>query len=772
MTKSLRKTLGLFLSLCILAPNLVMGATFNPNFILSDEEMQNWSSMSRPDIQAFLNDHGGYIKTLFIEDSVGEKRNAADIIYRAAEEHRINPKYILVKLQKEQSLITETDPTQYQLDWATGYGCPDGSPCKEEHRGFGKQVNKSAGVIRWYYDNVNVQSWIKRPNVEYSIDSTPIQPANYATAFLYTYTPHLHGNANFWKLWQQWFDQTYPDGTLVRSAEEPMIYLIQDRKRRPFVSMAALATRYNPKLVVTAPQSELNRYELGSNISLPNYSILRQGSNYYLLEYDMLRPFESEEVVKKLGYHPDEIIDVQMGDIATLLVSTTPIVSNSTAPLGELFLVKENNQLYYILNNTYHPLYDAKVADVNYPHLKAKTVSAIELQNMTKGDPIPYRDGTLLAINGSPRVFVLEKGKKRHIPSEEVFNGLGYAWGNIIWSNEFMDILHPTGEPLYMKPASASASASTPSIITPTAPAISTTNATITPAPTSPTSPITPISELSAEEKAIQAKMVKTPADKVAFTGPVFDTHVDAYLVAEYSSGNIVAGKNIDTVRPMASFVKNMTAYQALANGFDLNSKTVYEAGKHKTQCSCLPVAELEVFLNKDLLYALLVSSLNTAAPMIVSNLSSEAKFVEQMNATTASWSLPNTKFYDTTGLDERNVTTAREFLTLFTKTTSNQTIREISGMKQYEYFEITDYNGTAKHADVNSNKLMAKKGLPFTILASKTGYLHKAGTGLSMLVERNNDKKQFIIITMGNPDYKDRFVEPEKLTTWAMSTF
>jgi len=43
----------------------------------------------------------------------------------------------------EQSLIEEESPTQRQLDWATGYGCPDGGSCNPRWQGFG---NKSIAL--------------------------------------------------------------------------------------------------------------------------------------------------------------------------------------------------------------------------------------------------------------------------------------------------------------------------------------------------------------------------------------------------------------------------------------------------------------------------------------------------------------------------------------------------------------------------------------------------------------------------------------------------
>src|SRR3989338_3577795 len=98
---------------------------FDPNFLISDEEMQYSESMDVPDIQAFIEEQGGYIATYMSKDWEGIERTAATIIQRAAEEYRINPRYLLVTLQKEQSLITDPDPTQKQLDWATGYGVCD-----------------------------------------------------------------------------------------------------------------------------------------------------------------------------------------------------------------------------------------------------------------------------------------------------------------------------------------------------------------------------------------------------------------------------------------------------------------------------------------------------------------------------------------------------------------------------------------------------------------------------------------------------------------------
>src|SRR3989339_487513 len=394
----MKKTLYFLIFCVLLAPYLSVSAEesdFDPNYIISDEEIQNSGSMNREDIQAFLEDYKSYLVGYRSLDAENANRTASDIIYRAAIKHRINPKYLLVKLQKEQSLITNSPPTQKQLDWATGYGICD--------------------------------------------DCSMSDPAL-----------HKHGNQNFWTLWQKWFDQVYPDGSLIRTSNSPTIYLIQNGVKRPFKNMSALITRFDPKYILNVPEVELKNYELGAEISLPNYSILKNGGNYYLLDYDSLRPFASYEAVRSLGYHPDEIIEANSTDIASFSLGKV-ITAETTAPLGRVLRVKENNKLYYINDGKYYSITDEKIAKINYPNISVENATAIELANFTPGDPLKLKDGTLFGITGNNKIYVVENGKKRHIASEDVFNGLGYRWENIAWVNEFAGMAHPTGQAIYIE---------------------------------------------------------------------------------------------------------------------------------------------------------------------------------------------------------------------------------------------------------------------------------------------------------------------------------
>jgi D-alanyl-D-alanine carboxypeptidase len=754
-TKYIYNFLFILMLLCLYKPYFAYSeseSNFNPNFLISDEEMQNYQCMNREDIQAFLDDKNGYISNLKIEDKNGEIRQVSDIISRAAQEHKINPKYLLVKLQKEQSLVTDADPTQKQIDWATGYGvcdsCKLDDPDIQKHKGFGTQVDSAAGIIRWYYENITKENWIKKPNITYAIDSTTVIPANYATAFLYTYTPHMLGNQNFWKLWQTWFKQMYPNGTLIKAASDTTVFLIDSGEKRAFSNMAALSSRFNPKMIITVQDSELNNYKIGSSILLPNYAILKNNNDYFLLDNDTLKKFDNAETIKKIGYNPDEIIEVSNADIVGYKIAQNLITATGKNPRGQLVKLKENNAMYLLKDNSYSPIYDEVVAKTNYPNLKFEKISATEIKGYVNAGPMLLKNGTLFGIKGENSIYAVEDGKKRHIVSEKVFEGLGYKWENIAWVNEITGMAHQTGEPLYLQ---RTVVAKTDSDIK------------------------TVIAEAEADEIQITAgKMYTTPVSDTKYIGDKFDTKIDAYLAADYETGEILAGKNIDSARPMASFTKIMTAYVLFKNGIQANGSVTYNEQKHKAKYNQYVIGNGDQVLNKDLLSAMLISSFNTPANMLVSNIDeNRANFVAKMNNQAKEWGLSKTKFVDVTGEDLKNVATAKEYLALFSYAIKNADLLSYAGQPSYSYEKLKNVSGKRlAHSDINSNLLMEKTNLKFNIIASKTGYLDEAGAGLAMLIQRKSDQKKFIIITMGNPDYSHRFDDPEKLSNWVISKF
>ncbi len=425
----------------MLAPSLALAApVFNPGLIITDQELTAADTMTAAEIQRFLITSQSPLANMQFVDVDGVQKSASEIIFEAARDAQINPRYVLVMIQKEQSLITSQNPTQKQLDWATGFGvcdsCSMSDPSIQKYRGFANQVRSSANVMRYYYTNQN-QSWIKQQNATYAIDNLSVTPQSFATAFLYTYTPHISGNKNFWKIWTQWFTKVYPDGSLLQASGDKTIYLLQNGQLRQFMSMAALISRFNPNLILKVQPDDLLAYAQGPAISLPNYSLVRVPSGMiYLLIDDTKHPIASTAVFKTIGFNPSEVSDVADADLAAYQ-SSTFITTASVYPLGTIAQDKKSKALYYIKNGERSIIPSKEILTVNYPKKKIVVLDEKQLSKYPlTSDSITFKDGTLISIKGSPFTYVISNGTRRLIPSASAFHNLGYQEKNIIQISE------------------------------------------------------------------------------------------------------------------------------------------------------------------------------------------------------------------------------------------------------------------------------------------------------------------------------------------------
>lgn len=226
-------------------------ADFKPGNIMSDFVMSNYRSMSEIEIQTFLksknscndtniakaklyphlkyNIKDGHFVCMAEESFDGE--SAAHIIWQAAQDFKINPQVLIVLLEKEQSLVSDTWPNHIQYRSATGYGCPDSTPgvCSAKFYGFKNQVRWAAKLFREVLDG----GWTNYPlgnnyvqyNPNKACGGSIVNIENLATSALYRYTPYqpnaaaiaagygtthcgAYGNRNFYLFFKKWFGNT------------------------------------------------------------------------------------------------------------------------------------------------------------------------------------------------------------------------------------------------------------------------------------------------------------------------------------------------------------------------------------------------------------------------------------------------------------------------------------------------------------------------------------------------------------------------------------
>lgn len=228
-------------------------ASFDPGRIIDDGKFTNKNSMSVADIQNFLNSKVPVCDTWhapgpgaqganppwyclkdYVDHSVG--KGSAQIIWEAAQNYGINPQVLLVTLQKENGLITDTWPYPWQYRTAMGFGCPDGAPCDAQWFGFANQVNQAARHFRNFYDqnpNWYMPHRLGGNNIKWNPNAncgtSYVNIVTRGTSALYSYTPYRpndaalnnlygtgdgcssYGNRNFWRDFNNWFGSTLDD---------------------------------------------------------------------------------------------------------------------------------------------------------------------------------------------------------------------------------------------------------------------------------------------------------------------------------------------------------------------------------------------------------------------------------------------------------------------------------------------------------------------------------------------------------------------------------
>jgi hypothetical protein len=446
---------GVFLTTFTTAQAADPEKTFDPNHIIGDYEILDHDCMTREEIQKFLEDKNSYLANYSCENpDTGEELKASEIIYNRAINNKISPKFLLVLLQKEQSLIEDSSPSSGQLKWATGYGCPDSSGCNTRWEGFWKQVNSASLQFRDYMDNPHLYNFkqghpytFDNPYSTLKQEKTTVIPQNKATAALYNYTPHVYnGNYNFYRIWQRYFTKSYPDGSLLQAEGEAGVWLIDNGEKRPFHTQTALTSRFDKNKIITVSKSTLSSYPEGAPMKFPNYSLIRSPrGDIYLLVDDKKRKIANDEAFRSIGYNPAEIMNASWQDIRAYEDGKI-ITATSTYPTGALLQNNKTGGVYWVYEGTKAPVMDRIFLDTKFSHKHIIQVEPEKLEKFEKTDAVRFDNGELITTPDSPAVYLISDNKLRPFISGEAFEDMGYKWKNIITTPSKILGLYEKGE--------------------------------------------------------------------------------------------------------------------------------------------------------------------------------------------------------------------------------------------------------------------------------------------------------------------------------------
>ncbi len=385
------------------------GSRFDPGLIIGDSVFYDFGATNAEQIQRFLDDKVAkcrlaadaaftclrHMKTDIpampavdgrcdaIEPATNQ--SVAQMLVIVGRACSINPRVLLVTLQKEQGLVTSTypiwpdpknpgqphpdKPIDYRYRIAMGYSCTDSGPCTTF--GFFFQVYKAASQFHWYGNpggsftylkvgkNISISYQANKP----SCGTRTFLLKSQATAALYYYTPYTpnkaaldnlygtgdscsaYGNRNFWRFYWDWFGSPVGGGFLLRSATSGVYLIVDDpatnkyeKHLLPTPELQAAFAPLGPIGVVS--QEYLDSFPTDSDM---NPLVKSSAGNYFFIDAGRRYQVPNCAIAEQLGLDCAKAVQLTANQFTALPASGTMsvlVAEDPKNPTGPRYLIQ------------------------------------------------------------------------------------------------------------------------------------------------------------------------------------------------------------------------------------------------------------------------------------------------------------------------------------------------------------------------------------------------------------------------------------------------
>ena len=234
-------------------------------------------------------------------------------------------------------------------------------------------------------------------------------------------------------------------------------------------------------------------------------------------------------------------------------------------------------------------------------------------------------------------------------------------------------------------------------------------------------------------------------------------------LVFDQSAGGALFQKNADTVAPIASITKLMTAMVVLDSQPNLQAPIAISEEDIDTLRGSRSRLSVGAVLSREtaLLLALMSSENRAAHALARFYPGGMPAFVAAMNAKAQSLGMAHSRFEDPTGLSSNNVSTAYDLARMVSAAHRYPLIREWSTTTD----ATVDISGRDQ-VFRNTNPLV--KSRAWDVGLSKTGYIHEAGKCLVM--QARVAEKPVVIVLLDSAGKLTRVGDANRIKRWMES--
>ena len=233
-------------------------------------------------------------------------------------------------------------------------------------------------------------------------------------------------------------------------------------------------------------------------------------------------------------------------------------------------------------------------------------------------------------------------------------------------------------------------------------------------------------------------------------------------IVMDDREGVMLYGRNVDRPRPIASLTKLMTALVTLEAGLPLDEPIeITREDRDRLRGTRSRLRFGAVLTRYDLLRAALGASDNRAAAALGRTYPGGLDaIVQAMNAKAKALGMTHTHYADSSGLDNGNVSTARDLTLLVAET---QKLPMFHVLTTTPEFRVTDLATGREVAFFNTNRLVRRES--WDIALSKTGYTAAAGNCLIM--QTTIDDRPLTIVLLDSWGKYSRYGDAGRIQRW-----
>jgi serine-type D-Ala-D-Ala endopeptidase (penicillin-binding protein 7) len=261
---------------------------------------------------------------------------------------------------------------------------------------------------------------------------------------------------------------------------------------------------------------------------------------------------------------------------------------------------------------------------------------------------------------------------------------------------------------------------------------------------------------IHAAPTSVPTKVINMP---LTSGSPLLDS--SSALVMNANSGRMLFGKNAARRTPIASITKLMTAMVVLDAHLSMEQPiTISDNDVDRVKKSSSRLEVGTTLSRYDTMWLALMSSENRAAHSLARTYpGGTGAFVKAMNRKARSLGMNHSIFYDPTGLNKDNTSTAADLALMVQAAYRYPQIRQFTTSTEHD---IISASGRQLHYQ-NSNALV-REGV-WEIELSKTGYIKEAGRCLVMVAEVQS--KPMVMVFLDAGATSGRISDARNLKTW-----